>query len=237
MGFLSGITGGLLGTKQGSTTSTQTSEPWGKAQPYMTDVFRLGQNLYNKNFTSPFTTQAQDLTANRALTGSPLMQNAQSQLGSTISGDYLNPYSNPFFGGALNQTMGDVTSKINSQFTGDNFGSSAHQEWLGRGLTNAALPMLSQFYNTERGNQMNALGMAPTYANQDYADLDRLAAVGQQQESDPWNDLFKYQQAISGFGNLGGTTTTTQPYSQNNTANTLGTLVNLGMLGKMFKVF
>lgn len=237
MGLLSSITGGLLGTSKGTTTTTQNSQPWAAVQPYMRDVFSRGQSLYNQNFTSPYTTQAQTGIADRAMDGSPLVNQAQNQALSTIRGDYLDPYSNPYFGGALNQTLGDVQSRINSQFRGDNFGSSAHQEWLGRGLTNAAMPMLSQFYNTERGNQMNAMGMAPGLANQDYTDLDRLLGVGQMQEDDPWKDLMRYQGAISGFGNLGGTTTTEQPYFQNNTANTLGTLTNAALLGKIFKVF
>lgn len=226
--------GALAGGKgKGTTQTTQTSEPWSKAQPYMTDVMKLGQNLYNQNYVSPYTTQAQNLTANRALQGSPLMRNASSQLGSTISGNYLDPYKNPYFSGALSQAMGDVKSQINSQFTGDNFGSSAHQEWLGKGLTNAAMPMLANFYNSERGNQMNAMGMAPAFAQQDYSDLDRLGGVGAQQESSPWDNLFRYQQAVSGFGNTGGTTTSQQPYYQNQMANALGTGLNAAMLFKV----
>ncbi len=235
-GFLGGG-GGLFGTSKGNTTSTTTSQPWSEVQPYMKDIFKLGQGLYNQNYVSPYTTQAQTLTANRALNGSPLMQSGNNLLGQTISGQFLDPYSNPYFSGALNRTLGDVKSQINSNFRGDNFGSSAHQEWLGRGLSDAALPMLANQYNQERSNQNAALGLLPTYANQDYTDLNALSGVGAQQEASPWNNLFRYQQAISGFGNTGGTTTTTNPYYVNNTANTLGAVTNLGMAGKLFGLF
>ena len=191
-----------LGSKQGSTKSTQVTEPWKAQQPHLRNLFQRAENTF----------QAQ---------GAPdmgLLNAANTQLQNTISGENLDPLSNPHFAGALNRTMGDVTAKINSQFSGDNFGSSAHQEWLGRGLTEATLPMLANQFNMERQNQMAATGMAPSLsvATADF----------------PWRNLQNFQSAVS--GNFGGTTTAEQPFFRNPLGEALGMGVGALALGKGF---
>jgi hypothetical protein len=119
--------------------------------------------------------------------------------------------------------MNSARSQINSQFTGDNYGNSAHQEWLGKGLLNAASP----FYESERQRQQGATALAPTLANQDYSDISQLGQAGASQDAyqqrvtdQPWDQLFRYQQAL-GTGS-GGVSNTQQPYFTNPTASALG---------------
>jgi hypothetical protein len=204
-----GLLDGLFGTEKGTTTTK--SAPWEPQQPYLQNLFSRGNSLYGQSQDSPY----QTLLNNRMNQPSPITNAGQGLALNALQGKFLDPYSNPHFSGALNQTLGNVRSQINSQFTGDNFGNSAHQEWLGRGLTNAALPMLANQYNAERANQMGVLGMSPQIANQD---LD----LAQRAEQAPWQNLFNFQQAVS--GNYGGTQET--PYYINNTANTLGMLAS-----------
>lgn len=201
---MSNIFGG--GRPAGNTTTIQSNEPWAGVQPYLSDLFGKAQNTFQgSNPQSAPTLQGQGLLYQRALNGNPLNQAAQQQNLATIRGDYTNLATNP----AAQNAMDMARSQINSQFRGDNFGNSAHQEWLGRGLMSAASP----FYEAERQRQQAATAMAPGLANQDYTDPNALIALGQQQTQAPWDQLFNYQRAISGQG--GGTSTTQQPYFNN----------------------
>lgn len=231
------IANDIFGSQQSGTTQTvQKSDPWGGVQPYMLDIFGRSQQLANTPSLagqSPQTLQAQDLQAQRALSGSPLTQAAQNQNLATVRGDYLDLSKNP----AAQSAMDMARSQINSQFKGDNFGNSAHQEWLGRGLIGAAAP----FYESERNRQQQATSLAPGLAANDYADIGQLGAVGaakdaraQQVNDFPWQTLFNYQRAIAGTGANGGTSTSEQPYFTNPLANTLGTAIGIGQLGTLF---
>jgi hypothetical protein len=49
-------------------------------------------------------------------------------------------------------------------------------------LANQSAGLRFQGYNTERNNQMQALQMAPQYANQDYVDANQLMQAGNQMQ-------------------------------------------------------
>lgn len=235
LGALAAGVGGALagkllgGGSQQSGTYTQTTEPWKAQQPYLTDLFGRAQTQ-SQTGISPLTNQYLSMTQDRATTGNPLNSLAQSNAAATLNGSYLTPDSNPFLQSTVNQALGDVKSQINSQFSGDNFGSSAHQEWLQRGLANTALPYYMQNYQQERQRQMGAQALAPTLANQDYTDINQLGQAALYQQNFPWEQLQKYQQAIS--GNYGGTQTS--PIFTNPAANMAGgALAGLGLYGMM----
>lgn len=213
---------GLFGSKpSGNTTTTQ--EPWSGVQPYLKDLFARGHIASNTNNTlpgqSPETLQAQGLLANRATQGSPLVNAAQQTNLATSRGDFLNLANNP----AAQSAMNMAKSKINSQFQGNNYGNSTHQEWLGRGLMDAAAP----FYAQERNLQQQATGMAPGLAAQDYTDIGMLGQVGAQKDARaereanyPWEYLQKYQGILGSGSGQGGSTS--NPYFTNPAANALG---------------
>jgi hypothetical protein len=166
----------------------------------------------------------------RANAGSPLTRAAQNQNLATVRGDYLNLGNNP----AVKSAMDSARTQINSQFKGDNYGNSAHQEWLNKGLLQAAAP----FYQQERGFQQQAIAQAPALAEQDYADISKIGSVGAAQDARsqaevdaqrqsfnaPWENLFNYQRSIAGSGATGGSTSTsgTQPVFSNPLATGLG---------------
>jgi hypothetical protein len=230
----SSVIGGLLGGKNkgGSTTTVQSNEPWAGVQPYLTGTLfpqakTALQNSPTIGSVSPLTQQYQSLMANRATSGSPLDAYAQQNNLATLRGDYLSPDSNPYLKSSVDDALGMARSSINSQFGGDNFGNSAHQEWLGRGLGSVATNAYMQNYQQERQRQLGAQALAPTLANQDYTNLNALGQVGQQQdtrsqaEADaPWTALQRFQQLISGQG--GGSSQTQTPYYTNPAANALG---------------
>jgi hypothetical protein len=232
----------LLGGGSQQQTNTTTNEPWAAMQPYMRDVFAQGQGLYNSSgglaSLSPETRQAQGLYAQRAQTGSPITGAAQGLAGSILRGEQLDPNNSPYFSGGLNSILGDVKGQLNSQFRGNNYGTSAHQEWLSKGLTNAAAPYFQQSYENNLNRQYGLLSQAPDLANMDYGDIGILSTLGAQKDARaqaerdaPWANLQRYQQAIGGFGNPGSTTNT--PYHTNPTGELLGNAANLAVLGKM----
>lgn len=89
----------------GGTTSTNTvqkSDPWSGAQPYLTDLMSQAQSLYNKGSSyapfstvaplSPTTSLGLKLTQDRALNGSPLVNQADKSLTNLLqSGSSASP--------------------------------------------------------------------------------------------------------------------------------------------------
>ena len=166
-------------------TSTNKSEPWGPSQPYLQNIFGNAAQLYGKGgpefypgaTTAPFSPQqemAMNMTAGRALSGSPLNDVAQQQnmlttsgaylngpaqhyLGNTASGGMLN--SNPHVDAMFQQASDPVMSGINATFgSGGRTGSNAHAAGLTEGMGNLATQIYGGNYAQERQNQLAASG-------------------------------------------------------------------------------
>lgn len=142
------------------------------------------------------TTAALEAAQARAMQGNPLVPAAQQQLQQTIQGQFLgaNPYLEsalqPAFGAAQRQYESATNQALSNFSRAGRYGSGAMQGALtnvggefARALTGTAGQLGYANYADERGRQMAALQMAPAMASQDYADIQRLAAVGQQQEA------------------------------------------------------
>lgn len=242
-----------LGGGGGGTTQTNTvqkSDPWSGVQPYLQNLFQGAQNRFEGGaYAGPYlgaqstdTATALQMQADRARAGSPLTGAGQQSILSTIRGDYLRPDSNPYLQGAVQQGLDQVKRNVSSQFRGDNYGSSANQEWLAKKLSDSALPIYAQNYQTERGRQLAATGMAPQFAAQDYADIDRLAAVGatrdarnqaeveagQRKANADWEHLANFQRILGAAGGYGATTSSSEsPYF----SDPLGRALGLGIGG------
>jgi hypothetical protein len=224
---------GLLGgSKGGSTTTVQNNDPWSGVQPHLLNVFGGGQQLYGQGpyrgpFISPQSPYSQSAISGQAASAqdpNSLIGQSQRQLGSTIAGDYLSVDKNP----AIQSAIDAARRTVSSQFSGDNYGGSAHQEWLTRGATSAALPYLAQ----ERQNQLNAMQLAPGLQQAGFSQLAGAGAAqegrgqaeiaaAQQQQQAPWQNLFNYQLAL-GSGQGYGTQTMQQPYFTNPLASAMG---------------
>lgn len=242
----------LGGSKgKGETVKTETnSAPWAQVQPYLQNLFSSAQGLYNRGpmqyfpgntvaDQSPYTQQSIEKMAGTSTDPNSLTNQGAAQFGNTIRGDYLNPESNPYLEATVNKALGQARGQVNATFGrggGNNFGSSAHEETLGRTMADTALPYYMQNYDTERGRQMQASQLAPG------VDMSKTAGLGaagaatdayQQKQIDankarfdfnqmsPWDALQRYQGGIT--GQYGGTQTATQPYYPSNPfANILG---------------
>lgn len=165
-------------------TNVNITEPPEFLKSYYAALAERGMNLGNLGFT-PYTqdrvapwNQQQDAAAEmiqqRALMGSPAMGQAgdwysqmmggQIGVGDVADPGTLTPGSNPYMGQdnpylnqAINSAMGDVSSRINSQFNNTAFGGTAHQQTLQRGLGDVANQMRMQDYTQQQGLQENAL--------------------------------------------------------------------------------
>lgn len=201
--------GALLGSlggsrKAGDVSSTKSSAPWAGVQPYLLDVFQRGKAAVDSPFSGP-----------------SLAPGGTAQLQNTISGQYLNPQSNPFLGRYVDDALGQVKSAFAGQYggqAGGNLGNSGYQEMLARTLSNTALPIYANAYNQERQNQLNASQIAP--------DIDRANMVN------PFAPLQSYAQLLSG-GTQFGTETSKQPYFNNPVSGLLGGALAGGKLYNM----
>jgi hypothetical protein len=137
-----------------------------------------------------------------------------------MSGKYLgqgigyNQYAdmqNPYLKQSVNQALNDVQGRVNSQFGGNNYGTTAHQETLQRGLSNAANDAYGQAYNlsaqladananryqqgytNERENQLKNSLLLNQYGNIDYNNAQQLMGVGdirRQESQDVLNNQY-----------------------------------------------
>jgi hypothetical protein len=228
----------------GSTTQVQKADPWEGAQPYLKDYLQLGQNVtknpfqfYNGDTVAGFAPEQElgfNFATQRALAGSPTQNAANRQVTNTLNGNYLSPDSNPYLKGTVDRALNDVQTRVNSQFNNSNFGSSAHQETLTRGLGEQANAIYGQNYTNERNNQLQAVGNAIPLAAADYADASVLQGIGQQRQglanqylglngntfnqaaNFPYEQLQRYGNVVSQGTGAGGTTTATGPAQQSN---------------------
>lgn len=254
--------GGGKGGGGGGSTQTTTVTPWAGAQPYITDYLSKAKKLssnpyqfYNGDVTAGFSPEQEmgfGLGTQRALAGSPTLNSANTNITDTLNGNYLSPDSNPWLKANVDQALGDVQSRINSQFNNSNFGSSAHQETLARNLGSTAANMYGANYTGERNNQLQAAGMAPNLAASDYLDSQALQGIGAQRQGLsqqylnnaksqfdlaaqwPYQQLDRYGSAVGLGMGAGKTETSPNPYQSNPTANAIGgALTGYGLGGAL----
>jgi hypothetical protein len=189
-----------------------------------------------------------------------LLGQAQSQIGKTISGDYLS--GNPFFQGAfqaatrpLEQQFGqnimDIRSKLSSS---GRYGSGAQTalegraaEGLATGMSDIAGKLAYQNYADERQRQMAATMAAPEMAMADYSDLTKLLGAGQlgeqYEQARIADELARYQYAspesrlgtfLSGVYQAPSGSQTSQPIYGNPKGEALGTAAQLAATAAMF---
>ena len=184
---------------KGSTPTTQTAttsyEPSEFIKPYLTEALGGAQQLYQSDVPQyfpqatyvPFSGQTEaalQLAEQRALSGSPLLGSSQQEIQNILSGQYLDPSTNPYLQQTFQRAAGDVQSQLGSMFAkGGRYGSAAMAETAGKTYGDLASKIYGGAYEQERARQLAAAQLAPQLAQQDYADIAQLASVGQQREA------------------------------------------------------
>jgi hypothetical protein len=129
---------------------------------------------------------------NRALNGDPTMNQAQSTLQQTLQGGNTNPYLDSMVNKAQTGVMANMGAL---QARSGSFGNSGIAQTGAQQMGDIATQMYGNAYNTDRANQMQALGMAQSYGNQSYNDAAQLMkAGGQMQDQAQQNKDFQYNQ-------------------------------------------
>mgnify|MGYP006413280723 CR=1 FL=1 len=188
----------------GTSVVTQSNDPWSEQMPYLKTGFERAQSdvldkpiQYYPSSTvvpfSPTTEQGLGLTEARALAGSPLLSSAQTSIGDTLSGKYLDE-ENPYLQSAIDAASRGVTRNYQksvlpgiSSFAsgrgryGSGMQKSAYddsQAALASQLGDISSGMSYANLAQERQNQMAAAGLAPGLAQADYSDIQALLDVG-----------------------------------------------------------
>jgi hypothetical protein len=255
-------------------TYSTSSAPLPYVEPYLQDLLGRQQQVTNTPYqqspnavagANPYLTAGWDATANRAIQGSPVMSAANQQMQGTISGQYLNANSNPYLTGQIDAAQGDLARNFNavnkpgwdsrmSRAGGYNSGvaEAASMDYgdLARNMGRIGSDMRFNAYNTERGYQQGAMGMAPQFAQQDYQDANALLNVGTQRQAFdqatvdqnrrwfdesqayPQNKLNDYARMI-GVGSQAGQTQQ-QPSPSTTSSVVGGALTGMGLYNMLF---
>lgn len=202
----------------GSSTTVQKADPWSGQQPYLTDIFQQAQQLYNSGGMAPnyypgqtvadqsqWTQQALQMQADRAQSGSPLIDNASNAMNNITTGqaladnqglntlNQLSQEDNPYVDELYNRANQQAQSAINGNFSAaGRYGSGAHAAASADAANNLASEMYSslwdkradaanaagQLYNTGIGQQVVAGQTGQQLANQAYTDAAALSEAG-----------------------------------------------------------
>ena len=272
MGGIGSLFGGGGGQQVQERTTTTTNQIDPMLQPYV--QFGLGEakRLYEsqgpsyfpgQTYVSPTATTLSALQSGeqRAMAGSPLLRAAQAENLANVQGQYLG--GNPFFQGAFNpaakaaqQSYYDAIQNVASKASSaGRYGSGAYGQLTDRAggtfataLTDVAGKLAYQNYADERARQAAATAAAPSMAEADYGDIQRLLAIGQGREGYAQTALqdqinrynyeqnlpqAKLQSFLSGVYGApsGGISTSTQPIYSNPSQQALGNLLGIAGTG------
>lgn len=231
----------------GTSESSSKIEYPDEIKPLLSNVANLSTDLYNTPFQgyqgnrfaglNPIQQQAMQGTINRAVSGSPIMDQANQSL-TQMMGDQQNPFLDQQVQSAQQSVMDNYNMAVKPQTEAamvgsGSFGNSGlqqvqaqQQNQLQQNLGNVAAGMYGDAFNQNQQNRLQALGMSQNFANQDFADLNQILNVGntlqdQAQNQADFNydefmrqqdDPFRKLQAMTGVmqGTAGSTTTTNQ---------------------------
>ena len=235
----------------GSSTTSTTLDP--SVKPFYEYGAGQAKNLYEsaspeyysgQTYVGPSeqTQAALQAQQTRALAGNPLLTQAQQQQSDVISGNYLQ--NNPYFNQAMQGAAQGATQNYNDAIMAaqgnasraGRYGSNVSADIQNRAANTLSNTLANKYgelaysnYANERSMQNQAAQYAPTMANADYYDIDRLAGVGKTaedysktalqsdidrfnfQQNLPYQKLNQYMQSISGMPT--GQVSTTQQSS------------------------
>ena len=176
----------------GNDTTTQRTEPYAPAEPFLQDILGEAQNIYRSGvgrqfFPSstvvPFTDQTQQAlnlqqaAALEQMQPSTLQGQAATTLGNLASGTA----SNQFLDQVRQGITSDVLSNVQTQFGGmGRTGTSpAAQQAVARGVTQAYAPIATSLQQQERDRQLQAAqGLSPLQEQIDLRRTSGIASLG-----------------------------------------------------------
>ena len=155
----------------GNQTTTQRTEPYAPAEPFLQDILGEAQNIYRSgagrqffpgSTVVPFATQTQsalDLGQAAALEAagpSQLMNLAGSTISDFASGAGQNQYLDQIRSGITSDVMGNIATQFGGM--GRTGTSPQAQQAAARGITQAYAPIAAELSQAERSRQLAAAG-------------------------------------------------------------------------------
>ena len=174
----------------GNQTTTQRTEPYAPAEPFLQDILGEAQNIYRSGIgrqffpgstVVPFATQTQsalDLGQAAALEQagpSQLMNLAGSTISDFASGAGQNQYLDQIRSGITSDVMGNIATQFGGM--GRTGTSPQAQQAAARGITQAYAPIAANLSQAERSRQLAAAGQLPSLQQQ--MDARRFGGIGQ----------------------------------------------------------
>jgi len=218
MSFLGG------GSSGGGQTTAQSVTPYSAAEPALSQIISEAGQLYGQGvgaagYVPPTQQTLQGLAGQEALGTA-----AQQQMAATLGGQYLNPFLSPL----IQKTAADITTGVQSQFSGAGRTPTsplAQQTALGQ-VAQAALPLAFQTYGQERGRQLGLATQVPSL----FQTGQQLEALQRQQQLAPAQALQQYASFVTPIAS-GFPTTTGQVQTQ---ANPFSTALGGALVGGQF---
>jgi len=266
-----------------NTTQQVTQQLPEYARPYAEQLMQRSAGLSEKEYTPYEGQRIADLNANQlsginntqdqATSGFQGQQEVGDLYQQTVRGDFMNPESNPYLGHTFDAAATKMADAYKSGTAAQTdarygragaFGGSAwrqatagNERAFGDSLANLATSTYGQNYNTERANQINAMGAASQMQGIGYTDASKLIGAGdiqrsyeqdlinqqygdwQSAQNQPYANLDVLAKGISGsVGNAGESFTTGgNPYQANNFANYLGGGLAAAGIGQSLGLF
>jgi hypothetical protein len=219
---MSFLGGGSSGGGQQQVTS-QAVQPYAAAEPALSQILSEAGQLYGQGvgaagYVPPTQQTLQGLAGQEALGTA-----AQQQLAATLGGNYLNPFLSPL----IQKTAADITTGVQSQFTGAGRTPTsplAQQTALGQ-VAQAALPLAFGEYGQERARQLAIAQQTPSLLQTGQ----QLEAIQRQQQLAPYQALQQYAGLVTPIAS--GFPTTTGTGQVQTQANPLTTALGGAVLG------
>ena len=197
------------GSSGGNTATTQGVTPYAAAEPALGQILSEATNLYGQGvgaagYVPPTQQTLTGLAQQEAMAGA-----ANQQLAATLGGQYLNPFLSPL----IQKTAADISTGVQSQFSGAGrtpTSPMAQQQALAQ-VAQAALPLAFQEYGQERGRQLGLATQLPTLLQTGQ----QLEAIQRQQQLAPSQALQQYAGIVSPIAS-GFPVTTAQSQTQAN---------------------
>lgn len=216
----------FLGGGGGGQSSAQAVTPYSAAEPALQQIISEAGQLYGQGvgasgYVQPTQQTLQGLAGQEALGTA-----AQQQMAATLGGQYLNPFLSPL----IQKTAADITTGVQSQFSGAGRTPTsplAQQTALGQ-VAQAALPLAFQSYGQERGRQLGLATQVPSLLQTGQ----QLEALQRQQQLAPFQALQQYAGIVSPIASGFPTTTGSTDVQANPLSTALGgAIIGSGLPG------
>jgi len=206
-------------------TTTQGVTPYAAAEPALGQIISEAGQIYSQGPQASGYVPPTQQTLTGLAQQETMANAAQQQLAATLGGQYLNPFLSPL----IQKTAADISTGVQSQFSGAGrtpTSPMAQQQALSQ-VAQAALPLAFQEYGIERGRQLGIAQRAPSLLQTGQ----QLEAIQRQQQLAPLQALQQYAGIVSPIASGFPTTTGTSVTDPNRVTQAIGGALAGSQLG------